>query len=862
MNSRLTQFWAAVFALISLPLSAQIPQFIHYQAVLRDRAGEVLKSNPVQLRFTVRETDPEGIAVYIESHDILTNEIGVINLEIGSGDVMSGDFNGIDWSKGPYFLQIEANESGGGWSDMGTIQFMAVPYAFYAAQSSKAVDMQLSDLQNVDLSQTEPGHVLRWDGSKWKPAADTDRQQLAIEGGILSISGGNHVQLPQGADYEEGTGIQIIGKVIHNTGDLDASDDLTIHHFANGEVAGDFYNLSIRPGVITKDKISPQAVGTTEISDYAITTDKINNSAITAPKLSSMGAADGQVLKWSNFNKRWEPADDLDSNSDNQTLLLNGNQLSISGGNTVSLPASPSYVPGNGISIVGSIIQNTGDTNPNDDITVTKQAGGDLRGVFDELEIVPDAVTTGKLATAAVTAPKIADLAIVQSKIADNAVTTSKIQNGTITADDLSSMGATSGQVLKWSGSKWTPSLETSVWGNNGNHVYNSNMGNVGIGTTAPFAKLHVVTSGTVSGGLRLAATDVSSEGASLYLDAGITDWALIATNNGFSGGSDRFVIRNLFTSSNPLVIKADGMIGIGTDNPAYKLQAVVKNGEMGLVTAHFSNEMLSDNVRVVQAEYTGLSGNRNISAMYGKAVVNPGFGTGGEFEGGNFGITATGTGAGSNKQVVGVYGVASGTNGTRAGVFGYGNGSAGTSFNFGVYGATSGNGFANYAGYFLGNVHVSGNLSKSAGTFKIDHPADPENKYLVHSFVESPDMLNIYNGVIVTDENGFAVVELPAYFEALNRDFRYQLTCIGVFAQAIVKEKVKGNRFTIQTDKPSVEVSWQVTGIRNDPYAKANPVIPELEKPVPEKGTYLNPEVYGQPEGKRAGKISTAENQ
>jgi hypothetical protein len=155
-------------------------------------------------------------------------------------------------------------------------------------------------------------------------------------------------------------------------------------------------------------------------------------------------------------------------------------------------------------------------------------------------------------------------------------------------------------------------------------------------------------------------------------------------------------------------------------------------------------------------------------------------------------------------------------------------------------------NNAALYAGYFQGDVHVNGTLSKSAGTFRIDHPDDPENKYLVHSFVESPDMMNIYNGNVVTDENGIAVVTLPEYFNSLNKDFRYQLTVVGTFAQAIVWRKIEGNTFEIKTSEPNVEVSWQVTGVRNDPYAQANPIEPVEEKTEEEKGKYLNPDVYG----------------
>ncbi|HLF65796.1 MAG TPA: hypothetical protein VI603_18690 [Saprospiraceae bacterium] len=119
------------------------------------------------------------------------------------------------------------------------------------------------------------------------------------------------------------------------------------------------------------------------------------------------------------------------------------------------------------------------------------------------------------------------------------------------------------------------------------------------------------------------------------------------------------------------------------------------------------------------------------------------------------------------------------------------------------------------------GNMEITGILTVNGGKmFKIDHPLDPDNKYLIHSCVESPDMMNIYNGNVTTDANGFAQVLLPDYFEALNEEFRYQLTCIGQFAQAIIAEKISDNKFTIQTDKPNVEVSWQVTGVRHDPAA------------------------------------------
>ena len=157
----------------------------------------------------------------------------------------------------------------------------------------------------------------------------------------------------------------------------------------------------------------------------------------------------------------------------------------------------------------------------------------------------------------------------------------------------------------------------------------------------------------------------------------------------------------------------------------------------------------------------------------------------------------------------------------------------------------------ASGTGFFAGNLNVTGKLTKGSGSFKIDHPLDPANKYLSHSFVESPDMMNVYNGNITTDRHGLATVNLPDYFEALNGNFRYQLTVIGQFAQAIVKREISHNRFTIKTNKPLVKVSWQVTGIRHDAYASQYRIPVEEDKTPVEQGYYLHPEVFGQPESK-----------
>ena len=146
-----------------------------------------------------------------------------------------------------------------------------------------------------------------------------------------------------------------------------------------------------------------------------------------------------------------------------------------------------------------------------------------------------------------------------------------------------------------------------------------------------------------------------------------------------------------------------------------------------------------------------------------------------------------------------------------------------------------------------VGNLVIAGNISKAGGSFKIDHPLDPGNKYLYHSFVESPDMMNIYNGTVVLDAEGKAAIVLPDWFEALNRDFRYQLTAIGAPGPNLyIAQEVANNKFAIAGGQPGAKVSWQVTGVRHDAWADAHRIPLEVEKKGLEKGKYLHPELFG----------------
>jgi hypothetical protein len=360
---------------------------------------------------------------------------------------------------------------------------------------------------------------------------------------------------------------------------------------------------------------------------------------------------------------------------------------------------------------------------------------------------------------------------------------------------------------------KW---LSATKLGNS--NIFDGPAGNVGIGTTSPTEKLDVNGPARIRG--------------NATVNGSLTAGPITATSTS-SGGTGVFANAGSSSASNGLIAYgATGVAGYATVAGSIALY-----GNAGNSTG--SNG-------VVGYGATGVAGNSTITGSYGT------------YGNGSTGVWGNSTGTGANVGVygsggTGVYGV-----GDAWGVLGQSSSASGSGGGFGN--SSTGDALFTYnqsggfAAFFDGDVDVDGNLSKAAGSFKIDHPLDPANKYLYHSFVESPDMMNIYNGNATTDEQGSAVVQLPEWFETLNRDFRYQLTVIGQFAQAIVASKVSNHQFAIKTDKPNVEVSWQVTGIRQDAWANAHRIPVEVPKAEADRGLYLHPELFGAPAEKNIG--------
>ncbi|MCC6186194.1 MAG: hypothetical protein IT256_03485 [Chitinophagaceae bacterium] len=383
----------------------------------------------------------------------------------------------------------------------------------------------------------------------------------------------------------------------------------------------------------------------------------------------------------------------------------------------------------------------------------------------------------------------------------------------------------------------------TSPWTLSGTDIFNNNTGKVGIGTTipSPMFHTHINGLGTISSGLPYQGTVIvtgagsATSASGVYAEGG---WrGVFGRNKGASSGIEAIGVYGLLDSgtsyTSGMGVKGDasasgptnyGVYGTASNGTGINYGVYGKTSSKGAGIYGVNNGPGTTFISVFSTLTPAIVGQQR-SVSGGRQT----------------GLLAHSVSSGSNHSALVVLADSSTSSNFGAEIYAKG---GSTSTTYGVYASASG-GSTNYAGYFTGTTY---SVYSASGTksFKIDHPLDPENKYLVHSSVESNDMMNLYNGNVTTDVSGVAKVMLPSYFIALNKDFKYQLTCIGTFAQAIIAEEISGNSFTIKTDKPNVKVSWLVAGVRHDQTALKYPIINEIEKPANEKGFFLVPEAFG----------------
>jgi len=225
-------------ATISLSSFGQAPEGFKYQAVVRDAGNTILNNQAVGMRMTIQQGSIGGTTVYEETFAPTTNAYGLVNLEIGSGTVVSGDFTTIDWSAGPYFIETAVDVTGGtSYAVMGTSQLMSVPYALHAKTAENVTNDLVDDadadptnemntgvvLNGTDLEVTDGNGTIATDLSSLQDGvndADADPnneiQTISRTGTTVTLSNGGTFEDSVGV-YTAGTGIDITNNVVSTT---------------------------------------------------------------------------------------------------------------------------------------------------------------------------------------------------------------------------------------------------------------------------------------------------------------------------------------------------------------------------------------------------------------------------------------------------------------------------------------------------------------------------------------------------------------------------------------------------------------------------------------------------------------------
>ncbi len=455
---------------------SQAPQKFNYQAAVRDASGNPITNQIIKMRISIHNNAPSGTVIFQEEHFALANIYGIVNIEIGTGTLILGTISNIDWGLGTKYLEVEIDPSGGtNYTSIGSNQFISVPYALYAESAGNVNDadadptneIQALQLNGNDLSISQgntislPAGSTYYAGSGIQILNDTifnngdlsnsnELQFLQLIGNSLSITGGNSITLPAGggSTYFAGSGIQILNDTIINKGDLSSNNELQLLQLIGN-------SLSITGG---NSITLPAGGGSTYFAGSGI--DISNDSIINTGDLSNMNEI--------------------------QSLSINGSNLTISGSNTINLPISPPYIAGQGISINGSQISNTGDLNSSNELQQLILSG-DTLSISNGNSVVISGGGSNIIAGSGLQFSGDTLINLSPDQVITLNGTGGTSVSGTYPDFTISSAAlptANSGATLRHNGNNWVT---------NTNGIYNSGS-SIGMGTTSPTPgyKLHI----------------------------------------------------------------------------------------------------------------------------------------------------------------------------------------------------------------------------------------------------------------------------------------------------------------------------------------------------------------------------------